>query len=345
MKKEILNIKASLGSEYPLDDLRIKWDYTKFHIKIIIIRYSKENAKTRRDNLVNLENELKQVEEQLNSENVGEAGIKRENLKRLIDEEYRYIMEGNIVRSRAVWYELGEKNNKYFLSLEKQNIKRTSIRKLIDKEGKEIEDPTKILTEVRSFYQNLYQKKNNYTIYRRLLGFFENKSLPMLSEWDREICERKLTVKECYDSLKQMENGKAPGNDGLSKEFYICFWDLLGEELVNSLNESFVRGELSISQRQAVIKLIEKTDKDSRYLSSWRPISLLNVDAKICSKALSNRITKVLPAIIHKDQSAFVKGRFIGDAIRLISDVFEYSLENRQNTILFAADFEKAFET
>ena len=164
MKKEILNIKASLGSEYPLDDLRIKWDYTKFHIKTLIIRYSKENAKTRRDNLANLENELKQVEEQLNSENVGEAGIKRENLKRLIDEEYRYIMEGNIVRSRAVWYELGEKNNKYFLSLEKQNIKRTSIRKLIDKEGKEIEDPTKILTEVRSFYQNLYQKKNNYTI-------------------------------------------------------------------------------------------------------------------------------------------------------------------------------------
>ena len=67
--------------------------------------------------------------------------------------------------------------------------------------------------------------------------------------------------------------------------------------MVDSLNESFEKGSLSTTQRQAVITLIEKPGKDSRYLKNWRPISLINVDVKICSKALSNRLAKILPSI------------------------------------------------
>ena len=51
----------------------------------------------------------------------------------------------------------------------------------------------------------------------------------------------------------------------------------------------FDKGELCTSQRKAIIKLIEKKDKDKRLIQNWRPISLLNVDSKIISKALSKR--------------------------------------------------------
>ena len=56
---------------------------------------------------------------------------------------------------------------------------------------------------------------------------------------------------------------------------------------------SFREGQLSSSQRQAVIVLIEKKDKDKRFLKNWRPTSLINVDAKIVSKAIALRIKKV----------------------------------------------------
>ena len=56
--------------------------------------------------------------------------------------------------------------------------------------------------------------------------------------------------------------------------------------------------ELSTSQIQAVIKLIEKKDKDKRFIKNWQPISLLNVDYKIFSKALPSRLKKVLPNLI-----------------------------------------------
>ena len=74
-------------------------------------------------------------------------------------------------------------------------------------------------------------------------------------------------------------------------------------------------GSLSESQKQAIITLIQKPGKDTRYLNAWRPISLLNVDTKLLSKILVSRLLKVLPSIIESDQYAFVKNRFIGEPL------------------------------
>ena len=64
-------------------------------------------------------------------------------------------------------------------------------------------------------------------------------------------------------------------------------------------------------------------------IKNWRPISLINVDAKIASKILAKRLEKVFPEIIHSNQNAFVKGRSIFDAIRTIDDVIEYTKEQK----------------
>ena len=141
-----------------------------------------------------------------------------------------------------------------------------------------------------------------------------------------------------------MGNNKSPGNDGLSKEFYICFFNEIHSYLLQALNMSFREGQLSSSQRQAVIVLIEKKDKDKRFLKNWRPISLINVDAKIASKAIALRIKKVIGNLVHCDQTAYVCKRNIGESVRLINDILEYTDENDIEAILFSGDFEKAFD-
>ena len=83
--------------------------------------------------------------------------------------------------------------------------------------------------------------------------------------------------------------------------------------------------ELSVSQKQAVIKLIEKKDRDKRYIKDRRPISLLNVDVKILPKALAERLKEALPDLISPSQLAYVKGRCISEGGRLISDIIEVS--------------------
>ena len=56
-------------------------------------------------------------------------------------------------------------------------------------------------------------------------------------------------------------------------------------------------------------------------LENWRPISLLNTDYKILAHALANRLKKVIPKLVHTDQSGYIKGRTISTNIRLIQDV------------------------
>ena len=102
---------------------------------------------------------------------------------------------------------------------------------------------------------------------------------------------------------------------------------------------------MSISQRRGVISLIPKKNKDNLLLKNWRPISLLNTDYKIATKCIATRLEKVLPTLINSDQTGYVKNRFIGENIRLISDVIDaYEKRNLPGMLLFI-DFEKAFDS
>ena len=71
----------------------------------------------------------------------------------------------------------------------------------------------------------------------------------------------------------------------------------------------------------------------------------MNVDAKLASKSLALRMTKVLTSLIEADQMAYVKDRYIGGSVRLINDMLEYADKNNIEAILFSADFEKAFDS
>ena len=88
-----------------------------------------------------------------------------------------------------------------------------------------------------------------------------------------------------------MEMGRSPGTDGLPAEFYKVFWNDVATYLLASLNSSFSKGHLSISQRRGLITLIPKKNKPQQYLKNWMPISLLNCDYKIAAKAVATRKT------------------------------------------------------
>jgi len=78
-----------------------------------------------------------------------------------------------------------------------------------------------------------------------------------------------------------------PGEDGFTVEFYKNFFDSIGGHLLESLHVAYEVGELSISQRCCIITLIPKDESDLVDLQNWQPITLLNTDYKIASKALA----------------------------------------------------------
>ena len=90
-----------------------------------------------------------------------------------------------------------------------------------------------------------------------------------------------------------------------------------------------MKGEMSISQRRGVISLLPKEDANLLKLANWRPITLLNVGYKIASKVKVTRFENVLDPLKSPDQTGFLKGRYIGQNIRLVNDVVEQTAFSR----------------
>ena len=119
----------------------------------------------------------------------------------------------------------------------------------------------------------------------------------------------------------------------------------MGEPLVECFNALFVKGEMSPPQRQAVITLIEKKNQDRCNLQNWRPISLLNVDTKIASKVIAERMKSLLPKLIHYNQSGYIPARNISENIRSILEIMDYTRAKKLPGILLFTDFEKTFDS
>ena len=135
--------------------------------------------------------------------------------------------------------------------------------------GSSISDPEKVLQEQKSCYQNLYSSQNPQVDDPRFKKFFQNEMIKTLDNKLKERCEGLLTDSECRYALKDFQKNKSPGTDGLTAEFYSFFWDLLSSTMINSFNYGSVKGELSISQRQGIIRLIPKKNKNLSLLKNW----------------------------------------------------------------------------
>ena len=325
-----------------ITDKIVFWDFIKMKLREFIVKYSSEKAKDRRTNIEKLENEIKDLDKRL--VNTPTKLISDEIDRKKIDLEklYDFGRQGVKVRSRAPWSEEGERNIQYFEQLLKTNKKKSMISEIYDKDGNKVTDKNEVLRVIKTFYEKLYSQRDNVIGNDSRELFF--KDMKSLCEDSKRNCEGKVTNAECYKALKELKWNKSPGNDGFTAEFYCTFWPVLGDLLVNALNETFERGLLSNSQRQGVITLIEKDGKDNLQVKNYRPITLLNVDYKILSKVLAKRVKEILGEIIHFDQIGYIKNRNIGEAVRLIDDMFFFSI-NQSIGFLGAVDFEKAFDS
>uniref|UniRef100_A0AAR2L1I6 Reverse transcriptase domain-containing protein n=1 Tax=Pygocentrus nattereri TaxID=42514 RepID=A0AAR2L1I6_PYGNA len=139
-------------------------------------------------------------------------------------------------------------------------------------------------------------------------------------------------------------NGKSPGPDGFPSKFFRTFAGELALLLLSVYEESYTSGSLPLTMRQVVISLILKRDKNSVECSSYRPISLLNVDCKLLAKILAQRLEKILPSVISDDQTGFIKHRQLFFNTRRLFDILYSPTPPGDTEILLSLDAEKAFD-
>ena len=129
--------------------------------------------------------------------------------------------------------------------------------------------------------------------------FLAKHNLLRLNQEEIENVNRPITGTEIETMIKNLPINKSPGPDGFTGEFYQTFREELTPILLKLFQNIAEGGTLSNSFYEATITLIPKPEKDVTKKENYRPISLMNIDAKILNKIVTNRIQQHMKRIIH----------------------------------------------
>ena len=154
-----------------------------------------------------------------------------------------------------------------------------------------------------------------------------------------------VTSTEINDVVFNIGNDKAPGPDGYSSLFFKAAWNIVGNDVCDSIKDFFASGRLLKQVNHSVIALIPKSAHAS-YPSDFRPISCCNVIYKIISKILSARLAQALVTLIGPSQNAFLGGRYMSDNIHLLQELLRlYGRKRVSPRCMIKVDFKKAFDS
>jgi hypothetical protein len=148
----------------------------------------------------------------------------------------------------------------------------------------------------------------NLKILTKWKKFLDTYDHPKLNQGDINHLNRSTTQNEIEAAIKSLPKKKSPGPDGFSAEFYQTFQEELIPTVLKLFHEIEREGTLPNSFYEASITLIPKPDKDTTKKEHYRPISLMNINAKILNKITANQIQQHIRKIIHHDQVGFIPG-------------------------------------
>lgn len=169
--------------------------------------------------------------------------------------------------------------------------------------------------------------------------------IPQIDLEFKEMCDSEFNIKELDMAVKHLALNKSPGQDGLTSNFYKFFWESIKDLLFYALKECIVNNDLMTTMKQGIITLLPKPGKDKRHIDNLRPITLLNVDYKLFTTLLANRLKMGIDKIISESQSGFIKERSIHNNIRLVLDLLDYNYLIEDKGLIFFLDFYKAFDS
>lgn len=321
-----------------------RWDFVKLGIQEFSIQFYNRVQQESRNLQRDLEKRMSSLqEEMIDSPDSAEEyqAVKRELLQIELLASRR-----SMLRSRTKWLGQGERPTSYFLNLEKKNYNDKTISSIYNEAGNLLTKQEDILRYEKEHYQRQHSPLPASRIDLSLHPDpFCSPPPNSLDDMDREVLNDGLSLDEFEKAARSMQNGKSPGCDGIPIEFYKRFWDIVGPLLLASFQFSAEKGILSPDQRRAVVTLIPKKNKDKRFITNWRPISVLNVDYKIFAKAIALCLANYIPLLTHHNQKGFVPSRYIGNSIRNVQSIIDFLNETGRGGLILSLDFRAAFDS
>ncbi|KAL0152803.1 hypothetical protein M9458_052526 [Cirrhinus mrigala] len=246
-------------------------------------------------------------------------------------------------KSRHGCYEHGEEIGRILAHQLRQRTANQTIPAINDEQGSKCTDSLKINSCFQNFYQVLYTSECPTTP-SVLENFLRSLHVPSVDPNIADSLGKDFSALEIISAIGSMQSGKSPGPDRYLTEFFKKFSDQLAPLLMSVFEESLSLKTLPLTMRQAVISVILKKGKSPLECNSFRPISLLNTDAKILAKVLARRLEGVLPSIISPDQTGFIKNRYSFFNVRRLCNILYSPSPPGVPEVVLSLDAEKAFD-
>nr|GEV57914.1 RNA-directed DNA polymerase, eukaryota [Tanacetum cinerariifolium] len=165
-----------------------------------------------------------------------------------------------------------------------------------------------------------------------------------LSNHQVEVLDSGVTRAEIREAVWGCGVNKSPSPDGYTFEFFRRYWNIIGPNFCDVVEGFFDDGFFPKGNNASFITLIPKVI-EAKFVTDFRPISLIGSVYKVVTKILANRLATVISGLVSDSQSAFIANRQILDGPFILNEVLAWCKRKKKQALIFKADFAKAYDS
>lgn len=273
-----------------------------------------------------------------------ENTLRMRELENAIQQYQRSKINAARIQSGIKWVQYGDAPSSFFFNKIKAKRVKENINGIRNDQGEWITNSAEINSAFVSSLQMVCGQEEVSSSEKsrarcELLGHVSK----FVTKEDARNCELEFSEGELLAALQALPNRKAPGIDGIPREFYDKYWDVVKGDVTRMINHSWKRGTLSPLVNDGLITLIPKNAAREKP-QDWRPITLLNTSYKIFAKALALRLKYLLPRLVGGEQFGFVHGRSIFENILNVAGAIDYACDTGMSAMMLNVDMDKAYD-
>jgi len=240
-------------------------------------------------------------------------------------------------KSRVEWIEKGDMNSKFFHSKLRWRRLNNEIKGL-QTNGVWCEEPDRVKSEVRKFFDTRFEAQPKLGVN------LDGVSFSTISTVDNDMLCSMFSEPKILAAISQCGSTKSLGPDGFNFNFIKNNWDIIGANMISVIYSFYESGYIPKGCNASFITLVPKRDNLST-LNEYRPISLVGCVYKVISKLLVNRLKRVLPNVIDKNQTAFLSGKSLLDSVLVANETVDFLKKEKQKGVIVKVDYEKAYDS
>ncbi|XP_061342057.1 uncharacterized protein LOC133288347 [Gastrolobium bilobum] len=244
------------------------------------------------------------------------------------------------LKSRGDWIKGGDRNTRYYHTCTLIRRKKNKIIKLQNHGGGWISGEEELIDLARNFFINLFTDDLVEPGWSQTSCFW-----PAIREDHKSLLSLDISLEEVKKAFFQMAPLKTPGPDGYPALFYHKNWELIKEQVFNSMKFYLSKPEQIKEINQTLFTLIPKVDRPC-FMKQFRPIALCNTVYKGLSKILVNKIKSFIGELVSPNQVIFIPKRNIQDNIIIVQELIHsmHRTQGKKSYFSIKIDLEKAYD-